>query len=102
MGAAGFKGEIFADVSAVKNRLLLEVAVVGFFGGPLGLEAGFWGDELGEGRIVAECGFVGERTVVGIGFGPDGSSTAVGSGRKTVTVMNVSTSREFMILSKAA
>ena len=36
-----------------------------------------------------------------VGLGPDTFSTDVDSGRKTVTVINVSTNREFMILSKA-
>lgn len=49
-----------------------------------------------------ECGFVGERTAEDKGLGPNTSSTDIDSGGKTATVMNVSTSRELMILSKVA
>ena len=93
MGAEGLKAELFADGSVEINRLLLgEVGVGGFLTGPLGLEADFWDEELGK---------VGERTAADIGLGLDTFSTGVDGG-KTATVMNVSTSREFMILSKAA
>jgi len=49
MGAAGFKAENFADVSAGRSRLLLGgVTVEILFSGPLGLEVVFWDEELGK------------------------------------------------------
>lgn len=93
MGVADLKAELLADGSAEINRLLLgEVEIEGFLTGPLVLEADFWDEKLGK---------VGERTVADMGLSPDTFSTGVDGG-KIVTVMNVSTSREFMILSRAA